>query len=290
MGRDALGNAIPTGISGAVAPEQFLYRQSTPLTSHLDLHLGAGWVRFGPGIPVEIPGQTARINSAASSALAQAGLSFAPSRKVNFHLDVDRSAVPFTPVSVRLGVMDNRVEGGMNIFPTHRTEIHADYFFAAYGSERYLHANNINSQTVLSNKADGDHAHGGSATLTQNILRSTRLSFDAGFASQFYGFDGHAQKSFMGFFNPGFYQSQLFTTRFYGRLWGPVSFDFSDGLGIQQTEHSGDLTRALNLSPAITLRLSRKFSLTLGYTHYNTGQALGNLRGNAVQVTTLWRN
>ncbi|HEV2351300.1 MAG TPA: tetratricopeptide repeat protein [Terriglobia bacterium] len=290
MGRDLIGTPIPTGISGTAAPIQFLYRQSTPLSPHLDLRVGAGWVRFGPGIPVAIPGQAGKINSAVSSALVQAGLSFTPSRKINFHLDVDRSAVPYTPVSVRLGVMENRVHGGLNIFLRHRAQVHADYFFAAYDSERYLHANSIKGQTVISNKTDHEYAHGGTAAFSENILHSTHFFFDAGFASQYFGFAGHTQQSFMGFFNPGFYQSQLLTSRLYGKLWGPISFDFSDGVGIQQTEHSGALTRALNLSPAVTLRPSRRFAITLGYTHYNTGQALGNLRGNAVSVTTLWKD
>ena len=290
MGRDSMAVPIPTGISGAVAPEQFLYRQSSHLTSRLDLRVGSGWIKFGPGILVQIPGQTEKINSAVSSALAQAGLGFTPSKKLNFHLDVDRSAVPYTPTSVRLGVMENRAQGAVNILITHRTEIHADYFFASFDTERYLHLNNVRGQAVYSEKTDHNHARGGSATFNQNILRSARVSFDAGYAGQFYGFTAPNQQAFMGFFSPGFYQSQLLTTRVYGRLWGPVSFDFSDDVGIQQTEHSGALTRALNLSPAITLKLSRKFSLTLGYTHYNTGQSLGSLRGNAVQVTTIWKD
>jgi tetratricopeptide (TPR) repeat protein len=290
MGRDAMGSPIPTGISGAVAPQQFLYRQSTSLASRVSLRLGAGWVRFGPGIPVEIPAQAEKINSAASSALAQGGISFTPSKKLDFYLDVDHSAVPYTPVSVRLGVMENRVQGGVNIFPTRRTEIHADFFFAAYNSERYLHADVIRGQTVFSYGTDRDHAHGGSAAFTQNIFGSTRLSFDAGFASKFFGFGGQTQESFMGFFNPGFYQSQMVTTRLYGKLWSPVSFDFSDGVGIQQTEHSGALTRAINLSPAVTIKVSRKFAITLGYIHYNTGQALGTLSGNAIRVTTVWKD
>ncbi|HLY61549.1 MAG TPA: tetratricopeptide repeat protein [Terriglobia bacterium] len=290
LGRDSFGVPIPTGISGAVAPEQFLYRQSSHLNSQLVLRVGGGWIRFGPGIPVQIPEQSGKINSAVSSALAQAGVGFTPSRKLNFNLDVDRSAVPYSPTSVRLGVMESRVQVGLDFFPTHRTEIHADFFFANFDSERFLAANSIKGQTVFSQNTDHDQAHGGSVTFNSNIVRAAHLSFDAGFASQFYGFSGQTQTSFMGFFNPGFFQSQLLTTRIYGRLWGPISFDFSDGVGVQQTEHSGALTRALNLSPGITLKMSRKFFLTLGYTHYNTGQSLGTLRGNAVRVTTIWKD
>ena len=93
----------------------------------------------------------------------------------------------------------------------------------------------------------------------------------------------------MGFFNPGFYQSQMLTTHFQGNLRGPLSFDFAGGVGIQQVEHGGALTRALNLSPGITIRMNRKFSLSIAYTHYNTAQSLGYLTGNAVRLSTEWR-
>jgi tetratricopeptide (TPR) repeat protein len=286
LGRDSAGNPIPTGISGAVAPEEFLYRQSTRLASRLDVRGGAGLVRFGPGGPVNIPGQPEEITSADSSLLAQGGLSYAFSKKISFDLDVNRSAVNYTPTSARLGVMENRAEGGVNFLFTPRTELHLDYFYAAFSSELFRHTTNINGQKVIQNKADHDRVHGTSIIFNRNIMRSARFSFDAGFNSRIYGFDGYARKTFLGFFNPGFYQSQILTTRFYGSLWGPLGFDFSGGVGIQQTEHSGALTRALVLSPALTIKMNHQLSLTLGYTHYNTGQSLGNLRGNAVRVST----
>jgi hypothetical protein len=40
------------------------------------------------------------------------------------------------------------------------------------------------------------------------------------------------------------------------------------------------------LSPGITIRMNHQRSLTLGFTHYNSGQSLGILRGNAVRLST----
>ncbi|MHB8655691.1 MAG: tetratricopeptide repeat protein [Terriglobia bacterium] len=286
LGRDSLGNPIPTGISGTVAPEEFLYRQSTRFNSRLAVRAGAGLVRFGHGGPVNIPGQPGQITSADSSFLAQGGLSYSLSKKISFDLDVNRSAVNYTPTSVRMGVMENRAEGRVNFLVSSRTELHLDYFYATFSSEVFRHTTNINGQSVIQNKADHDQASGTSVIFNRKIMRSSRFSFDAGFNSRIYGFAGRAQKTFLGFFNPGFYQSHLLTTRIYGNLWGPFGYDFSGGVGIQQTEHSGALTRAMILSPAITIKMNRQLSLTLGYTHYNSGQSLGNLRGNAIRVST----
>lgn len=286
LGRDSLGNPIPTGISGTVAPEEFLYRQSTRFNSRLTVRAGAGLVRFGPGGPVNIPGQLEQISSADSNLLAQGGLSYTLSKKISFDLDVNRSAVNYTPTSARLGVMENRGEAGVNFLFTPRTELHLDYFYATFSTEMFRHTTNINRQNVIQNKSDHNQVRGSSVIFNRNVMRSARFSFDAGFNSQVYGFAGHAQKTYLGFFNPDFYQSQLLTTRIYGSLWGPLGYDFSGGVGIQQTEHSGALTRAMVLSPAITIRMNRQLSLTLGYTHYNVGQSLGNLRGNAVRLST----
>ena len=64
-----------------------------------------------------------------------------------------------------------------------------------------------------------------------------------------FGFNGlRNDVYYMGFFTPSFYQRQLLTTRLQGKLWGPVGYDFSGGIGFQQIEQSQPLTRALNLN------------------------------------------
>jgi hypothetical protein len=90
----------------------------------------------------------------------------------------------------------------------------------------------------------------------------------------------------MGFFTPSFYQRQLLTTRLQGRLWGPVGYDFSGGIGFQQVEQGQPLTRALTLSPAFTLRVGPRLSLRLGYTHYHSAPGLAKLSDNTVLLST----
>jgi hypothetical protein len=58
---------------------------------------------------------------------------------------------------------------------------------------------------------------------------------------------------------------------------------------LQQTLQGRALTLAWSASPSLTLTVSQHVTLGIGYTHYNTAQALGSLRGNAVRVTSDWR-
>ena len=90
----------------------------------------------------------------------------------------------------------------------------------------------------------------------------------------------------MGFFNPTFYQVHQLTARLYGILRGPLGYDFSGGLGVQQVETHQPLTRALNLNPGLSLRINNRLSFKLGYMHYNYAQSLGVIRGNGVTLST----
>lgn len=60
----------------------------------------------------------------------------------------------------------------------------------------------------------------------------------------------------------------------------------SDGIGVQQVEHSQAFTRGLMLNPAFTLQASPRLSFKLGYIHYNYAETLGVLSGNGVQLST----
>jgi long-subunit fatty acid transport protein len=42
------------------------------------------------------------------------------------------------------------------------------------------------------------------------------------------------------------------------------------------------------LSPTLTYKVNERLTLGLGYTHYNSAQTLGALRGDAVRLTTEW--
>jgi hypothetical protein len=63
----------------------------------------------------------------------------------------------------------------------------------------------------------------------------------------------------------------------------------SGWIGIQQTGRGGAVTNAWMVSPNILVHVSRHLSLIFGYTHYNTAQILGPLRGNEVRFGTKWQ-
>ena len=286
-------NSPAGGIRGAAGPAQWLYMQDTQLTSRLTLRGGVGAVRFGPGGLQNVPQQsdpipTEPIPTATIKALGFAGVSYAPNRNYSLDLEGARNAISYTPLSVRLGVMENRASARLNYFLGSRTELHVEYFFATYSSIQYVHVWNVNSSPVRAYYADHDRAHGGTVTLIRNILRGEHFRFDAGYEGMAYGFAGAGRQVWMGFFNPGFYQRHQLTTHLAGKLWRTVGYDFAGSIGLQQIEQGQALTRAMALSPTLTYRVNERLTLGLGYTHYNSAQTLGPLRGDAVRLTTEW--
>jgi hypothetical protein len=129
-------------------------------------------------------------------------------------------------------------------------------------------------------------ARGGSATLVRNVLRLEHASLDLGYAGRAFAFSGSQQQEYMGFFNPSFYQVHQVTARLYGPLRGPLGYDFSGGLGVQQIASNQPFTQALNLTPTLSYKFNRRLTLRLGYTHYNYAQSLGVIRGNGVILST----
>jgi tetratricopeptide (TPR) repeat protein len=275
------------GIRGAVGPAQFLYRQTTRFSDHFTLRAGAGMVRFGPGTEVVEPGDPdpLRYQLAKQSPIGLAGITIAPVKKFSIDLDASRSAISYTPTSTRLGVIQERLSGGLNFFFTSRTELHLEYFYGRYSTRPFDFVNASTGQAVATGVVERNWGHGGSIDFTQVVYTSKRFSFDAGYEGRAFGFRGN---SWLGFFSPGFYQRHLGVGRIYGNLFGPVDYDISGGVGTQQTEQGTDLKRGYRASPALTFRVSRHFSFTLGYTYYTASQALGTLRGNAVRFTTDW--
>lgn len=136
--RDSNGNQISTGITGATAPYNFLYWQSMHFGRWLTVRGGAGLTRFGPGELVPIPGQAGLIKGAAERPVGLAGVSFELTRKLSLDLDATKSAITYTPVATRLGVIEDRLEGGVNFFYNPRTELHLTYWYGRYSSEDYL--------------------------------------------------------------------------------------------------------------------------------------------------------
>jgi len=286
LGRDASGIAVPTGISGAVAPAEFLYWQTIQLSPRFGLRTGAGLVKFGPGQSVKVAGEPEGFVSAGSSVLAQGGFSYAWGKKTSIDLDLSRSPATFTPTTVRLGVMEGRLQTGLNFLFRPRTELNMIVFYSEYSSERFQYSVTVGPQRIEVNNAVQQRARGGSVTFNQNLFRSSRFSFDGGLNSSVIAFLHPSNQLPLGFFTPDLFQTHLATARFYGYLAGPLAYDLSGGMGIQQTQSGGAITRATQLSPSLTLRVNRSLSVRLGYMHYNNAQSLGSLRGNAIQLTT----
>lgn len=287
--RDANGNQIPTGITGATAPYNFLYWQSTRSTRGFTVRGSAGFTRFGPGELVSIPGQPDLIKGAAERPVGLAGVSFGLTRKLSLDLDATKSAITYTPLATRLGVIEDRLQGRINFFFNPRTELHLAYWYGKYTSENYSHTVEVNGTLQGVVLADRDQGHGGSIDFTLQVFKSSRLSLDLGYGGLIEGFAGQRQNVFMGFFNPSFYQRHELVPRIYGSLFGPLGYDLSGGIGVQQTGREGAITKAWQVSPSLSVRVSRHISLTFGYTHYNTAQVLGPLRGNEVRFGTRWQ-
>jgi len=284
---DAMPATSPGTIGGAVVPSEFVYRQTTAIYPGLILRGGVGLVRFGPGALQNIPGQPQLVPAADCRPLGFLGASYTVKTNLTLDLSLARDAVPYTPLSVRMGVMDTRWDGGLRFSFTPRTELRLDYFLAHYSSIRLQHLGVVNgTPSLVEGGAVGEQARGGSVTLVRNILRLEHSSIDMGYEGRVFGFSGPQPNVYMGFFNPSFYQVHQFTTRLFGVLRGPLGYDFSGGLGVQQVDEHEPLTQALNLNPGLSLKINNRTSLKLGYTHYNYAQSLGVIRGNAVTLST----
>jgi tetratricopeptide (TPR) repeat protein len=277
--------------ASTVGPSEFMYRQTTRVSRLLTVRGGAGLVRFGPGGPQMLPGNPDPVSTAALQPIGFVGFSLLARRDLSFDLNWTRSAITYTPLSVRLGVIAENVEGSLNYLPTPRTELRLNYYQGLYFSQMYEHVTYGTFEggpvRIVATNADHQRGRGGSIVFSQNLVRSPHLAWDLGYWGLAFGFNGPSHHVYyMGFFTPSFYQRQLLTTRLQGKLWGPLGYDFSGGIGVQQLEQGQPLLRALTLSPAFTLRASPRVSLRLKYTHYDSAPGLGQVSGNAVQLST----
>jgi hypothetical protein len=278
------------GMRGAVGPSELFYQQTTYITPHLTLRGGAGLVRFGPGELTGIPTQNQPITGAGTRPLGFASLSYIPRKKLIVDLEAGRSAITYTPTSIRLGVMEDRVSMGWDYRFNPRTDLRLEPFIREDSTVSYSHTIGfLGSGPARVNEVDHNRGGGASLTFNRKLFDKSTVVVDLGYAGLANEISGGGQKPYLGFFNPGFYQRHYLTTHVEGKIRGPVGFEFSSGAGVQQVERSTPLKPALLLSPALTLKASPKLRLNLGYTHYNSSQSLGTLRGNAVQLSTDWR-
>jgi len=284
---DAMPATSPGPFGGAVAPSQITYRQTTPLFSILTLRAGAGVIRFGPGGIQNIPEQSSAVSVATYRPMGFVNVSFALKKNLDLDLTLARDPVPYTPLSVRMGVMENRVEGGLRYSFAAHTELWLSAYAADYFSIRFQQLEVLNGHpNWVGGNTGREPARGGSATLVRNIVRLERASFDLGYSGRAFAFFGSRPQDYMGFFNPSFYQVHQLTAHLYGTLRGPLGYDFSGGIGVQQVDTHQPFTQALNLTPTLSFKLNRRFSLKLGYTRYNYAQSLGVIRGNGVILST----
>jgi len=274
-------------LGGAVAPSQVSYRQTTPIFSSLILRAGVGLIRFGPGGLQEIPGQSEPVSVATYRPLGYASVSYAPKKKIEIDLTAAREPIPYTPLSVRMGVMESRLEGGLKYSPDSHTNLLVDLYYGNYFSTHFKQLGLLQGNpSLLEGGTRRQPGRGASLGLVRNILRFERASLDLGYQGRTFAFSGSQQQDFMGFFNPSFYQVHQLTARVYGVLRGPLGYDFSGGMGVQQVDSHQPFTQALNLTPGMSFKISRHFALKLGYTYYNYAQSLGVIRGNGVILST----
>ncbi len=280
-----LPSQVPNGgIGGAAGPSQILYRQTFYLTPQITLRGGVGLVRFGPGDLVTVPSETQQITSAGIRPLGFASVSYAHWKRLTLDVTGVRAAITYTPTADRLGVVDERLSVGFDYRFDSKTEARFEPYADNAESLSYPH-------TILGGVSpfnQVDHNRGGGAALnaTRKLFERPSFKLDVGYDGLVYGFTNQSTIPYLGFFNPGFYQRQYFTTHVVAKLGGPVGIDFSTGTGIQQIDHGTPLKAALLFSPALTFKVSRRLSLRVGYTYYDSAQSLGTLRGNAVQVST----
>jgi tetratricopeptide (TPR) repeat protein len=278
------------GIQGAVGPAHAFYRQTTYVTSQLTVRGGVGLVQFGPGEFERIPTQTQPITAAGARPLGFVGFSYALGRKLAVDFTAARAAVTYTPTAVRLGVIEERISGGLDYHFNAKTDMRLEPFVTDDATVSYSHVIGLVGSTPTEVK-EADHNRGGGASFTfdRKLFHRSTLGLDVGYAGLAYGITGGMQKPYLGIFNPGSYQRHYLTTHLVGKIRGPLGYDFSGGGGVQQVEHGAPLKPALLLSPAFTLKATPRLALTLGYTHYDSSQSLGTLRGNAVRLATDWR-
>ena len=284
---DAMPTTSPGPTGGAVAPSEFTYRQTTPLLPNLVLRGGAGLIRFGPGGVENVPNQSQLVSTATTRPLAFLGASVTVNPNLNVDLTAAHDAVLYTPVSVRMGVMENRLEGDLRFSGLAGTALDLSLYLAHYSSMRFQELEVFGSTpTMVEGNQIHQPAQGASVSLVHNVLRSEHGSLQLGYRGRAFSFSGSQQQLYMGFFNPNFYQVHQATGRLYGIIRGPLGYDFAGGLGVQQVESRQPFTQALDLSPAFFLKLNPRLTVKLGYTHYNYAQSLGVIRGNGLTLST----
>jgi tetratricopeptide (TPR) repeat protein len=285
--------------------------------------------RYGSSVldPLGITAQQVQVSEFRPVGLA--GGTIAPSKK--FSIDLDWTHGPAlsypTPYAMKNRLSQMRFDGGLNFFFTPRTQLHLDLFYMRLSSDNQEETFSLDNaqlsvfslstpcpastpfdifstgqthtclggQLVKQVGTIHDFGRGGAINFNQIVVKRERFSLDAGFLSNIYGFAGRKAQVFLGFFNPTLYQNYQADGRIYGKLFGPVSYDFYGAIGVQRTDNqttlglvTGPFKRSATVRPSFSFKVSPHLTLGIAYTHYNSAQVLGPLRGNAVSLTTDW--
>lgn len=282
-------NSPVGGIKGTVAPAEALYGQTTRLSKFLTLRGGIGIARLGPG---ELPTGVLPYNpvqavpARALAAVGYVGYSIMPSSALSFDFSTSRAVNADTPVSVRLGVMETRARAEIDYAIDARTHVAASFDHIVDSSPNFYDTYYPFGVAIFRNGRDVGNE--GRLRFDHNLIQDERFSLDAGYSGLAFGFRSRYPGTWMGFFNPRFYQRHFATIRVEERLFGRLRLGFRGGAGMQQVEESAPFTRAFRLSPSLGVRVSRRLGFTLGYTHYDFSQALGTVQGDALSVETRW--
>lgn len=273
----------PFGVfKGAAMPAELLYGQSTRVSPRLTLRGGVGGVRYGPGAPYY------GFETPTFRPIGYAGASIRLSPDLDIDLGASRAAITYTPIAVRFGAMETRLEADLHWRITPRANLDLSYYHNYDSSMISIQYNPMNNAFGLAS-GGVDHGNGGTATFTYRLIRFERFSLDAGYEGKAFGYAGGNTGTYMGFFNPSLYQSHLLTLRSQLSSWGPFSCDLAAATGFQQAASGAPVTGAFRYGPALTVRLSRTLSVTANYVHYDFAQSLGRIEGNAVGLETDWR-
>ena len=289
---DSFPVQIPSGLfGGAAAPSQFLYQQNTRIFSKLNLRGGIGLEHFGPGVPVNLPNGAGPQPGATAAPIGFAGGTIALNPRLSFDFTWSHFAVTYTPLAARLGVLSSRMEGGPVITFDPRTTLRLSYYQERFSTERYdqsVHAIGATSNQTSAGSLS-EKGRGGTLTLNRRLVERERLALDAGFSALAFGYDGPRHGVFLGFFTPRLYQREMVTSRLSGPVSKKLGYDLSASFGVQQADQGQAIKRALILDPGFTFKLAPYLSGSVGYTHYDSVQSLGIVRGNGAHLGIDWR-
>ena len=133
--------------------------------------------------------------------------------KLTVDIAIARAAITYTPVAVRLGVMEDRLSLGLDYQFNAKTDIRIEPFVTDDFSISYSHVIGlVGSNLAQVNEPDHNRGKGASITINRKVLHKSAFAFDLGYDGLTYGITGGMQKPYMGFFNPSFYQRHYLTT------------------------------------------------------------------------------